>query len=62
MKSLIHNMIPKISAIIGVLRSLMKIIRADILKLLYNSNILPNFDYADFVYDSPSETCKYYIV
>ncbi len=54
----IDNIIPKISAKIGVLRSLRKIISTATLKLLYNAIVLPHFDYADFVYYSASETSK----
>ncbi len=54
----IDNIIPKISAKIGVLRSLRKIIPTATLKLLYNAIVLPPFDYADVVYDSSSETSK----
>ncbi len=54
----IDNMVPKISAKIGVLRSLRKIIPMATLKCLYNAIVLPHFDYADVVYDSASETSK----
>ncbi len=55
----INVMIPnKISAKIGILRSLKRIVPIDTLKLLYNAIILPHFDYSDMVYDSASETSK----
>ncbi len=54
----IDNIIPKIFAKIGVLRSLRNIIPTATLKLLYNAIVLPHFDYADVVYDSASETSK----
>ncbi len=58
MEAHIDNIVPKISAKIGVLRSLRKIIPTATLKLLYNAIVLPHFDYADVVYDSASETSK----
>ncbi len=54
----INVMIRKISAKIGILRSLRRIVPIDSLKLLYNAIILPHFDYSDMVYDSASETSK----
>ncbi len=48
----IDNIVSKISAKIGVLRSLRKIIPTATLKLLYNAIVLPYFDYADVAYDS----------
>ncbi len=54
----IDYIVSKISAKIGVLRSLRKIIPTATLKLLYNAIVLPHFDYADVVYDSASETSK----
>ncbi len=54
----IDNIIPRISTKIGVFRSLRKIIRTVIPKLLYNVIVLPHFDYANVVYDSASETSK----
>ena len=54
----INNMIPKISAKIGILRSLHKIVPIDTLKHLYNSIVQTNFDYGDVVYDSSSITSK----
>ncbi len=41
----IDNIVPKISAKIGVLRSLRNIIPTAILKLLYNAIVLPHFVY-----------------
>ncbi len=54
----INVMIPTISAKIGILRSLRRIVPINILKLLYNAIILPNVDYSDMVYDSASGTSK----
>ncbi len=54
----INVMIPKISAKIGILRSLRRIIPINTIKLLYNGIVLPHFDYSDMVYDSASETSK----
>ncbi len=54
----INGMIPKISAKIGILRSLRRIVPIDTLKLLYNAVILPHLDYSDMVYDSAYETSK----
>ncbi len=52
----IDNIVAKISAKIGVLRSLSKIIPTATLKLFYNASVLPHYEYADVVYDSASET------
>ena len=54
----ISNMIPKISAKIGFLRSLRKILPSDTLKHLYNAIVQPHFDYGDVIYDSASITSK----
>ncbi len=54
----INIMIPKISAKIGILRSLRRIVPIDTIKLLYNAIMLLHFDYSDMVYDSASETSK----
>jgi len=54
----INVMIPKISAKIGILRSLRNIVPLCTLKLLYNAIVQPHFDYADIVYDSTSQTNK----
>ncbi len=54
----IDNIVPKISAKIGVLRTLTKIISTATLKLLYNANVLPHFDYADVEYHSATVTSK----
>ena len=54
----IDVMVPKISAKIGVLRTLRKIVPIDTLKLLYNAIVLPHFDYGDIVYDTTSNTNK----
>ncbi len=54
----INVMIPTISAKIGILRSLRRIVPIDTLKLLYNAIILPHLDYSDMVYDTASETSK----
>ncbi len=50
------DIVPKISAKIGVLRSLRKIIPTATLRLLYNAIVLPHFNYDDVVYDSATET------
>lgn len=49
-------MVSKLSAKIGLLRKLRDIVPQDTLLLLYNSLVLPHFDYADTVYDSASKT------
>ncbi len=54
----IDNIIPKVSAKIVMLRSLRKKILTATLKLLYTAIVLLDFDYADVVYDSASETSK----
>ncbi len=54
----INVMIPTISAKIGILRSLRRIVPIDTLKLLYNAIILPHLDYSDMVYDTAYETSK----
>ncbi len=56
----INGMIPMISAKIGILRSLRRIVPIDTLKLFYNAIILPHFDYSDMVYDSAYETSRSY--
>ncbi len=43
----IGKLIPKISAKIGNLRSLRKIVPTETLKLLYNATVLPHFHYSD---------------
>ncbi len=45
----INVMIPKISAKIGILRSLRRIVPIDTLKLFYNAIVLPHIDYSDVV-------------
>ncbi len=52
------NMIPQISAKIGILRSLRNIVPTDTLIQIYNAIVQPNLDYGDAVYDSASPTCK----
>lgn len=54
----ISKVIPKISAKIGILRTLRKIVSRDVLKQLYNAIVQPHFDYGDVVYDSASVTNK----
>ena len=54
----INNMILKISAKIGILRFLRKIVPNDTLRHLYNAIFQPHFDYGDVVYDSASITSK----
>ena len=46
----INNMIHKISAKIGILRFLHKIVPTDTLKHLYNAIVQPHFNYGDVVY------------
>ncbi len=55
---LINNMIPKISAKIGTLRSLRNIVPTDTLIQIYNAIVQPHMDYGDAVYDSASQTSK----
>ncbi len=55
----INNMIPKISAKIGFLRSLRNIVPTDTLTQIYNAIVQPHLDYGDAVYDSASQTSKY---
>ncbi len=45
----INNMIPKISAIIGILRSLRNIVLNDTLIQIYNAIVQPHWDYGDAV-------------
>ncbi len=54
----INNMIPKISAKIGILRSLRNIVLKDTLIQIYNAIVQPHLDYGDAVYDSASQTSK----
>ena len=51
-------MVSKISAKIGILRKLRRIVPSNTLQLLYNAVVQPHFDYADIVYDSTSSTNK----
>ena len=46
----INNIIPKISAKIGIVRSLRKVVPIHTLKHLYNAIVQPHFDYVDVVY------------
>ncbi len=55
----INDMIPKISAKIGILRSLRNIVLTDTLKQIYNAIVHLHLDYGDAVYDSASQTSKY---
>ncbi len=52
------KLIPKISAKIGILRSLRKNCTHRYSKILYNAIVLPYFDYSDIVYDTARETNK----
>ncbi len=52
----INNMIPKISAKIGILRSLKYIVPTYPLIQIYNAIVQPHLDYGDAVYDSASQT------
>ncbi len=54
----INNMIPKISAKIGILRSLRNIVPNDTLIQIYNAIVQTNVDYGDTVYDSASKISK----
>ncbi len=54
----INNMIPKISAKIGILRSLWNIVPNYTLIQIYNAIVQPHLDYADAVYDSASQASK----
>ncbi len=54
----INNMIPKISAKIGILRSLRNIVPNDTIIQIYNAVGQPHVDYGDAVYDSASQTSK----
>ncbi len=54
----INNMIPKITAKIGILRSLRNIVPTDTLIQIYNAIVQPHVDYGDAVYDSASQTSK----
>ncbi len=51
-------MIPKISAKIGILRSLRNIVPNDTLIQIYNAIVQPHLDYEDAVHDSASQTSK----
>ena len=48
----IENMIKKIGRVVSYLGRLRKFLSESILKLIYNTTILPLFDYADLIYDS----------
>ncbi len=54
----INNMIPQISAKIGILRSLRNIVPIDTLIQIYNAIVQPHLDFGDAVYDSTSQTSK----
>ncbi len=54
----INKFILKISAKIGILRTLWKIVPIHTLKQLYTAIIQPHFDHGDMVYDSASGTNK----
>ncbi len=51
-----NNMIPKISAKIGIFRSLRNIVPTDTLIQIYNAIVQPHLDYGDAVYDSATQT------
>ncbi len=57
-KMSVINMIPKISAKIGILRSLRNIVPMDTLIQIYNAIVQPHLDYGYVVYDSASKTSK----
>ncbi len=52
------KIIPKISAKISILRSLRNVVPIDTLTLMYNTIVLPHFNYADIVLDSASVASK----
>ncbi len=54
----INNMIPKISAKIGILRFIRNIVPNDTLIQIYNAIVQLHLDYGDAVYDSVSQTSK----
>ncbi len=54
----INIMIPKISAKISILRSLINIVPTDTLIQIYNAIVQPHLDYKNAVYDSTSQTSK----
>ncbi len=54
----INKLVPNISAKIGILRSLRKIVLIHTFKQLYTTIVQPHFDYGDMVYYSASGTNK----
>jgi hypothetical protein len=52
----INKLVSKLSYKIGLLRKLREIVPQETCHLLYNSLVLPHFDYADTVYDSANAT------
>ncbi len=54
----VNNMITKIFAKIGILRSLRYSVPTDPLIQIYNALVQPHLDYRDAVYDSASQTSK----
>ena len=54
----IDTLAKKVSQRLGILRRMKRIVPQITLKTIYNSLILPQFDYADVVYDSCTETDK----
>jgi hypothetical protein len=54
----IRKLIPNISAKIGILRSLRKIVPINTLKQLFNAIVQPHFDYADNVFVTTTVTNK----
>ncbi len=54
----IDKIIPKILATISIFRSLRKLVPIDTLTLMYNTIVLPHFDYADIILDSASVASK----
>ena len=52
-------MVKKISSKIGILRKLKRTVPNDCLQTLYNTIVLPHFDYGDVIYDSCTATDKH---
>ena len=57
-KENIDNLSVKVSRAIGVIRRAKKYVKQDALKLMYNSLVLPYFDYCSLVWNNCSQTLK----
>ena len=57
-KENIDNLRVKVSRAIGVIRRAKKYVKQDALKLMYNSLVLPYFDYCSLVWNNCSQTLK----